>query len=189
MDVCNLHPIARTVSTVSSRRQAIRRLIATGAGAILGGRALTTMAQDATPAMTGECVATAPQADASGIGFAQLLVGGIVPDMSAGPVEVRISRLTMAPGSTLEAAAVPFPFLMYIEQGTTACPGGPGRITYGPDGTVLEVTTKEGVQYSSTGETQYVPANVPDGAGNEENVLMSSLVIEFVPVEGNATPA
>ena len=127
--------------------------------------------------------------DASGIAFAQLLVGGIVPDMPPGPVEVRLSRLAMAPGTTIEAAAVPYPFLMYMETGTTACPGGPGRVGYGPDGTVIEETTGEGIQYTPAGATQYVPANVPDGAGNEGPGLMSSLVIEFVPVGAGATPA
>ena len=60
---------------------------------------------------------------------------------------------------------------------------------YGADGTVLETTTEDGVQYTSAGATQYVPANVPDGAGNEGDELMSSLIIEFVPVEDGGTPA
>jgi hypothetical protein len=77
---------------------------------------------------------------------------------------------------------------MYIETGTTACPGGPGRIGYGSDGTIIEEMTEEGVQYTSAGETQYIPANVPDGAGNEGPGLMSSIILEFVPVEQPATP-
>jgi hypothetical protein len=56
-------------------------------------------------------VATAPPLE-DGIGFAQLLVGGIVHDMPAGPVEVRISRLAMAPGTIIEPAASPYPALM-----------------------------------------------------------------------------
>jgi hypothetical protein len=169
-----------------SRRATVRQLIiGGGAAAVLlaPGRAA---AQDATPA-AGECVATAPPL-ADGIGFAQLLVGGIIHDMPAGPIEVRISRLAMAPGTTIEAAAAPYPALMYIETGTTACPGGPGRIGYGPDGTVIEETTGEGIQYTPAGATQYIPANVPDGAGNEGSELMSSIIIEFVPVEQAATP-
>jgi hypothetical protein len=102
--------------------------------------------------------------------------------------EVRISRLAMAPGTVIDAAAAPYPALMYIETGTTACPGGPGRIGYGPDGTITEETTGEGIQYTPAGATQYIPANVPDGAGNEEPELMSSIIIEFVPVEQTATP-
>ena len=139
-------------------------------------------------AAAGECVATAPPMDASGIAFVPVLVGGIVHDMPASPVEVRISRLAMAPGTTIAAEAFPYPALMYIETGTTACPGGPGRIGYGPDGTVIEETTEEGIQYTPAGSTQYIPANIPDGAGNEGTDLMSSLVIEFVPVAGAATP-
>jgi hypothetical protein len=77
---------------------------------------------------------------------------------------------------------------MYIETGTTACPGGPGRIGYGPDGTIAEETTGEGIQYTPAAATQYIPANVPDGAGNEGPGLMSSIIIEFVPVEQGATP-
>ena len=168
-----------------SRRTAIGRLVIGGTAAALfaPGQAA---AQDATPA-AGECVATAPPLE-DGIGFAQLLVGGIVHDMPPGPIEVRISRLAMAPGTVINPAAVPYPSLMYIETGTTACPGGPGRIGYGPDGTIIEETTGEGIQYTPAGSTQYIPANVPDGAGNEETELMSSIIIEFVPVEQTATP-
>ncbi|HEX5992342.1 MAG TPA: hypothetical protein VFY70_07200 [Thermomicrobiales bacterium] len=177
--------VNRTETPSVSRRAAVGRLVIGGAAAALlaPGHAA---AQDATPA-AGECVATAPPLE-DGIGFAQLLVGGIIHDMPAGPIEVRISRLAMAPGTTIEASAVPYPALMYMETGTTACPGGPGRIGYGPDGTIIEETTGEGIQYTPAGATQYIPANVPDGAGNEGPGLMSSIIIEFVPVEQTATP-
>lgn len=177
--------VNRTETPSVSRRAAVGRLVIGGAAAALlaPGHAA---AQDATPA-AGECVATAPPLE-DGIGFAQLLVGGIIHDMPAGPIEVRISRLAMAPGTTIEASAVPYPALMYMETGTTACPGGPGRIGYGPDGTIIEETTGEGIQYTPAGATQYIPANVPDGAGNEGPGLMSSIIIEFVPVDQSATP-
>ena len=77
---------------------------------------------------------------------------------------------------------------MYIETGASDCPGGAGRIVYGPDGAILDETTGEGVQHISTGTTQYIPANVPDGAGNMGTDLMSSILIEFVPVKPAATP-
>lgn len=144
-------------------------------------------AQEATPE-AGQCVTTAPPLDASGIAFVPLLVGGIVADMPPGPIEVRISRLAMAPGTLIEPAAVPYPSLMYIETGTTACPGAPGRIVYGPDGTVVAEATEEEVQYTPAGSTQYIPANVADGAGNEGTELMSSIIIEFVPVAEGGTP-
>jgi hypothetical protein len=168
-----------------SRRAAAATVAAVMAALATPGRGRA-RAHAATPEV-GECVATVPPADASGIAFVPLLVGGIVPDMPAGPVEVRISRLAMAPGTTIDAAAVPYPALMYIETGTTACPGGPGRIGYGPDGTILEETTGEGIQYTPAGSTQYIPAHVPDGSGNEGTTLMSSIVIEFVPVTGDGT--
>ena len=170
-----------------SRRSAVSG-IAIGAAAALFARSVPASTQEATPT-GGECVATAPPMDESGIAFVPLLVGGIVRDMPMGPVEVRISRLAMAPGTVIEAVAFPFPSLMYIETGTTACPGGPGRIGYGPDGTLLEETTGEGIQYTPAGSTQYIPANVPDGAGNEGPGLMSSIILEFVPVAGEGTPA
>jgi hypothetical protein len=164
-------------------------MLAASVGGVLATRTVAqATAQESSPAAQEPCVASAPPLDASGIGFAQLLVGGIVRDMPPGPVEVRISRLAMAPGTVIEAEALPFPALMYIETGTTACPGGPGRIGYGPDGTVIEETTGDGVQYTPAGSTQYIPANVPDGAGNEGTDLMSSIIIEFVPVEDTATP-
>jgi hypothetical protein len=177
--------VHRTERPGVSRRTAVGRLVIGGAavGLFAPGHAA---AQDATPA-AGQCVATAPPLE-DGIGFVQLLVGGIIHDMPTGPVEVRISRLAMAPGTTIEAAAAPYPALMYIETGTTACPGGPGRIGYGPDGSVIEETTGEGIQYTPAGATQYIPANVPDGAGNEGSELMSSIIIEFVPAADTATP-
>jgi hypothetical protein len=56
--------------------------------------------QEATPA-TSECVATAPAADASGVGLASLLVGGIVLDMPPGRARCasRASRSSRAPPS------------------------------------------------------------------------------------------
>ncbi len=171
-----------------SRRSVIRHLVLGGAGVALVTRGPhVAQAEEATP--TGQdCVATAPPLE-DGIGFARLLVGGIVHDMPAGSVEVRISRLAMAPGTTIEASALPYPALMYIETGTTACPGGPGRIGYGPDGTIIEKTTAEGIQYTAEGSTQYIPANIPDGAGNEGTTLMSSIILEFVPIAIGGTPA
>ena len=186
MEVVQSTGMQRTESGDVNRRTAVSRLIIVGAAAALFAPGHSA-AQDATPT-AGECVATAPPLDESGIAFVPLLVGGIVHDMPPGPVEVRISRLAMAPGTVIPAAAAPYPVLMYMETGTTACPGGPGRIGYAPDGTVIEETTGEGIQYTPAGSTQYIPANVPDGAGNEETVLMSSLVIEFVPVAETATP-
>ena len=172
-----------------SRRTAIGRFVIGGVGTALFARDhRVVQAQEATPG-TDECVTTAPTMDESGIAFVPLLVGGIIHDMPAGPIEVRISRLAMAPGTTIEPAASPYPALMYIETGTTACPGRPGRIGYGPDGTIIEETTGEGIQYTPAGATQYIPADVPDGAGNEGSELMSSIIIEFVPVEQTATPS
>src|SRR5262245_51341156 len=61
-----------------------------------------------------------------GVGLASLLVGGIVRDMPAGPVEVRIARLTLMPGASVPPATRPYPSLMYIETGESTCPGKPG---------------------------------------------------------------
>jgi hypothetical protein len=185
MDLVQNTGVNRIETPGVSRRAAVGRLVIGGAAAALlaPGHAA---AQDATPA-AGECVATAPPLE-DGIGFAQLLVGGIIHDMPPGPIEVRISRLAMAPGTTIEPGVSPWPALMYMERGTTACPGGPGRIGYAADGTVIEETTGEGIQYTPAGATQYIPANVPDGAGNEGSELMSSIIIEFVPVDRTATP-
>jgi hypothetical protein len=162
-----------------SRRAAVSRLLIGGAAAALVAHERAA-AQEATPEM-GECVATAPPTQ-DGVGFVSLLVGGIIHDMPPGPVEIRLSRFTLEPGTPFPPAATPYPALMYIETGASDCPGGAGRIVYGPDGTVLDETTGDGVQHIPTGTTQYIPAGVPDGAGNEGDVLMSSFIIEFVPV-------
>jgi hypothetical protein len=174
-------------SGLSRRRMVLH--IGTGAvsAALLANNPAAVAAQETTPT-AGQCVATAPPLE-DGIGFAQLLVGGIVHDMPPGPVEVRISRLAMAPGTTIEAAAAPYPALMYMETGTTACPGGPGKIMYGADGTVMYETTGEAASHvCPTGTTWYIPGGIEDAALNEGTELMSSLLIEFVPVEQGATP-
>lgn len=108
--------------------------------------------------------------------------------MPAAPIEVRISRLAMAPGTTIAAATVPDPALMCIETGTLACQGGPGRIGYGRDGTIVEKTTGEGIESTPVGSTQHIPAYVPDGAGNQGTDLMNSMVIECVPVDTDSSP-
>ena len=82
-----------------SRRTVVGRLVVGGAAAAFFAHNLdTAWAQDAPPS-AGECVATAPPAQ-DGVGLASLLVGGIVRDMPAGPVEVRIARLTLEPGAS-----------------------------------------------------------------------------------------
>jgi hypothetical protein len=187
MQIQRFLPLATSVSAAVPRRSALARLAAGGAAALLGHRlAGAAAAQEATPgAVGGGCVATAPPTQ-EGVGFAPLLVGGVVADMPAGPVEVRISRFTLEPGTPFPPGVSPHPALMFIEAGESACPGGPGRIVYNPDGSVLSEATEEGVQQVPAGTTQYIPAGVADGAGNEGSTLMSSLVIEFVPVAGGA---
>ncbi len=167
-----------------SRRTAIGRLVLGGAAAVLVHD--RGAAQEATPS-AGECVATAPPAQ-DGIGIADLLVEGLVPDMPAGPVRVYIGRFTLEPGATVEPMISPDPAFMYIESGESMCPGGPGRVVYNPDGSVLDVSTGEGFQRIPTGTTQYIPAGVPDGASNQGTTLMSSLIIAFMPAEDSSTP-
>ena len=147
----------RSESQEMCRRTAIRGVVIGGAAAALfsGDRPLV-QAEEPTPG-AGQCVATAPSLDESGIASVPLLVGGIVRDMPEGPIEVRISRLAMAPGTVIDAAVVPYPALMYIETGTTACPGAPGRIVYAPDGTMVEKSMTAGVQYTPAGLTQSSP--------------------------------
>src|SRR5215217_2814602 len=178
-----MHPIA---SHHLNRRTAIGHFVIGGAAAALlaAGHAA---AQQATPA-AGECVATAPPTQ-DGIGLAPLLVGGIVEDMPAGPVEVRITRFTLEPGASVPPAAGPNPTLMYIETGESTCPGNPGKRMYGADGTVMYETSGEAASHvCPTGTTWYIPGGIEDAALNEGTELMSSLLIEFVPVEQGATP-
>jgi quercetin dioxygenase-like cupin family protein len=171
-----------------SRRATVRRLIIGGGAAALAGRSLAPVAaQEATPA-AGACVATAPPAQ-DGVGFASLLVGGIVPDMPAGPVDVRLSRFTLDPGASIPSATLPYPSMAYVETGELTCPDNPGKIMYGPDGAVMYETTGGAEWHTCTpGMTWYVPAGIADAAANEGNTLMSALFFEFVPVEESATP-
>jgi hypothetical protein len=169
-----------------SRRTAIGRLVIGGTAAALFAQGHAA-AQEATPA-AGECVATAPPAQ-DGVGFASLLVGGIVHDMPAGPVDVRISRFTLEPGASVPPVTAPYPALMYIETGESTCPGNPGKIMYGADGAVLHETTGEAEGHvCPAGTTWYIRGGIEDAAINEGTELMSSLIIEFVPVEQTATP-
>ena len=185
MNPRSLVPLLASSARELSRRAAVRRLLAGGGAALLAGRGATGgAAQEASPE-AGQCVATAPPTE-DGVGFAMLLVGGVIHDMPAGPVEIRLLRFTLEPGTPFPPSPLPYPALMYIETGASDCPGGAGRIVYAADGTILDETTGDGVQHIPTGTTQYIPAGVPDGAGNEGRELMSSLVIEFVPVEADA---
>ena len=169
-----------------SRRSVIGRVVIGGAAAALFAHDRA-VAQEATPA-SGQCVAAAPPTQ-DGIGFAPLLVGGIVHDMPAGPVEVRISRFTLEPGAGVPSATGLNPALMYIETGESTCPGNPGKIMYGADGAVLYETTGEAASHvCPAGTTWYIPGGIEDAADNEGTELMSSLIIEFVPVEQTATP-
>ena len=171
-----------------SRRATVRQLIIGGGAAALAGRGLEpAVAQESTPA-AGECVVTAPPAQ-EGVGFASLLVGGIVRDMPAAPVEVRLSRFTLDPGAAIPSATLPYPSMAYVETGDLTCPDNPGKIMYGPDGAVMYETTGGDEWHTCTpGMTWYVPAGIADAAANESNTLMSALFFEFVPVEEIATP-
>lgn len=184
MNPRSLVPLLASGTRGLSRRAAVRRLFAGGGAALFAGRAFAAAAQESSPE-AGQCVATAPPTE-DGVGLATLLAGGIVHDMPAGPVKVGIYRFTLEPGTPFPPGVVPYPALMYIETGVSDCPGGAGRIVYAADGTILDEAMGEGVQRIPTGTTQYIPANVPDGAGNNGSELMSSLVIEFVPVEAAA---
>jgi hypothetical protein len=134
----------------------------------------------ATPS-AGKCVATAPPAQ-DRVGLASLLVGGIVRDMPAGPVEVRIARFTLEPGASVPPATLPYPSLMYIETGESTCPGNRGKIMYGADGAVRHETAGEAAGHvCPAGTTWYIPGGIEDAAANQGVELMSSLVIEFVP--------
>jgi hypothetical protein len=165
-----------------SRRTAVGRLVVGGAAAaFFAHNPDAAWAQDATPS-AGECVATAPPAQ-DGVGLAPLLVGGVVRDMPAGPVEVRITRLSLEPGASVPPATLPYPALMYIETGESTCPGNPGKIMYGADGAVLHETTGQAAGHvCPPGTTWYIPGGIEDAAANEGVELMSSLLVEFVPV-------
>jgi hypothetical protein len=186
METVQIDKLSQNETLDISRRTAIGRLVVGGAAAAMFAPAHAA-AQDATPAAR-QCVATAPPAQ-EGIGLASLLVGGIVHDMPAGPVEVRITRFTLEPGASVPPGTLPYPGLMYIETGESTCPGNPGKIMYGADGAVLHETTGEAEGHvCPAGTTWYSPGGIEDAALNEGTELMSSLVIEFVPVGGDGTP-
>jgi hypothetical protein len=188
MESRSQNAIVRDLKGSYSRRATVRRLIVGGGAVMLAGRARAAIAaQEATPA-AGECVATAPPAQ-EGVGFVQLLTGGIVPDMPTGPVDVRLSRFTLAPGASIPSATLPYPSMAYVETGDLTCPDNPGKIMYGPDGAVMYKTTGQAKSHTCTPRmTWYVPAGIDDAAANEGNTLMSALFLEFVPVEESATP-
>jgi hypothetical protein len=186
METVQIDNASRVERQDVNRRTAIGRLVVGGAAAALFAQGHAA-AQEATPT-AGECVATAPSAQ-DGIGLSSLLVGGIVQDMPAGPVEVRITRFTLEPGASVPPGTAPYPSLMYIETGESTCPGNPGKLMYGADGTVMYETTGGAASHvCPAGTTWYLPGGIEDAAANEGTQLMSSLIIEFVPVEQTATP-
>jgi hypothetical protein len=167
-----------------TRRATVRRLVVGGGAVVLAAGGPDLVAAQA----AGECVATAPAAQ-EGIGFSPLLVGGIVRDMPAGPVDVHISRFTLEPGASVPSVPQPYSTLVYVETGGLTCPDNLGKLMYGPDGTVMYETTGGDEWHTCTpGMTWYVPAGIADAAANEGNTLMSALFFEFVPVEETATP-
>ena len=170
-----------------SRRSAIGHFVIGGAAVLAASRLESVAAQETAPA-TGECVATAPTAE-EGIGFVPLLVGGIIQTMPTGPVDVHISRFTLEPGAEVPMAPQPYAQLVYVETGELTCPDNPGKLMYGPDGTVeYETMGSEEWHTCTPGMTWYVPAGIADAAANEGTTLMSALFFEFVPVEQGATP-
>ena len=84
----------RSESQEMSRRTAIRGVVIGGAAAALfSGDRRVAQAQEAKTPAGGQCVATAPPADESGIALVPLLVGGIVRDMPPGlALSRRVSR-------------------------------------------------------------------------------------------------
>ena len=186
METVQIDKLSQNETLDISRRTAIGRLVIGGAAAALCAQS-PAAAQEATTA-AGECVATAPPTE-EGVGFVSLLVGGIIHDMPSGPVEIRLSRFTLEPGASVPPSTLPYPALMYIETGESTCPGNPGKIMYGADGAVLHETTGEAEGHvCPAGTTWYIPGGIEDAALNEGTELMSSLVIEFVPVGGDGTP-
>jgi hypothetical protein len=187
VDAMENHEVCSREHHDVNRRAAIARLVIGGAAVALVVHDPVSAQAETTTAQPGECVATAPSTQ-DGIGLASLLVGGIVHDMPGGAVEVRLTRFTLEPGAGVPPAAMPYPSLMYIETGESWCPGGAGKIMYGADGAVLGTSNGNDPHPCPTGTTWYIPAGIPDGADNRGGELMSSLVIEFVPVRAEATP-
>jgi quercetin dioxygenase-like cupin family protein len=183
MDPRSANAIAHQLSGRHSRRATVRRLVVGGGAVVLAARRPDPVAAQA----AGECVATAPVAE-DGIGFAPLLVGGIVDVMPAGPVDVHISRFTLEPGAEVPMAPQPYAQLVYVETGELTCPDNLGKLMYGPDGMVMYETTGGDEWHTCTpGMTWHVPAGIEDAAINEGSELMSALVLEFAPVEETAT--
>ena len=121
MPLCKFHAV--------NRRLAIGRLVISGAATALLARGhRVAQAQAATPE-AGECGAAAPPLDASGIAFVPL-VSGVVRDMPGGAIDVRISRLAMAPGTVIEACirAVPSPDVHRDRHDRLPGRSGPDRL-------------------------------------------------------------
>jgi hypothetical protein len=82
--------------------------------------------------------------------------------------KVGIYCFTPEPGASVAPATNPNPSLMYIETG--------------------ESTGEAESHVCPAGTTWCIPGGIEDAALNEGSTLMSSLIIEFVPVEEGVTP-
>ena len=163
---------ALTAVTVDlSRREILLRAGASGLAAALGAKSITAAAaQEATPAAN-ELVEVEP------------LITVPLDQLPPSPATLELTRITFLPGFNSPAASAHGVLeIIYVESGAVVCPGGEGRIVYGPDGTV----TASG---AGTGRSIVIPPNAVDGLYNQEAEPAVALFVHIGEPEGEATPA
>ena len=166
-----------------SRREALLHVGASGLTVgLLAHGVEAAGAQEVTPPM-GEATPAANE-----LVVAEPLITVPLEQLPPGPATLELTRLTFLPGfnspATSEHGVVE---IIYVESGAVVCPGGEGRIVYGPDGTVT--ASGAGDLPVPAGSAIVVPPNAVDGLYNQEAEPGVTLFIHIGEAEEEATPA
>jgi hypothetical protein len=168
---------ALTAVTVDlSRREVLLRVGAGGLAAALGAKRITgAAAQEATPAAN-ELVEVEP------------LITVPLDQLPPGPATLELTRMTFLPGfNSPPTSAHGVLEIIYVESGAVVCPGGEGRVVYGPDGTVT--ASGAGDLPVPAGSAIVIPPDAVDGLYNQEAEPGVALFVHIGEPEEEATPA
>jgi hypothetical protein len=166
-----------------SRRETLLRVGTGGLAIALGANGMkVAAAQEATPA-AGEATPAANE-----LVEVEPLITVPLDQLPPGPATLELTRMTFLPGFNSPATAEHGVLeIIYAESGSFVCPGGEGRIVYGPDGTVT--ASGAGDLPVSAGSAIVVPPNAVDGLYNQEAEPAVALFIHIGEPEEEATPA
>lgn len=128
-----------------------------------------------------------PAAETLGGTSSRVLAGAVATEWPAGPLQIAVDRLALAPGETIPGAAGPV--LLAVESGrfSFALIEGEFRVARGGNGTAPVATP--GAEYSlGPGDSVFVPTSLSDVPRPDDRGLLVLLRLTVLPIEG-AEPA